>query len=165
MGAELVAESPSCRRDRSFRLAPRRAEDLTPLIDLWVESWQTVMPQIDFESRRAWFSAHIRALEEQGAVTICGFDAEGDLAGFFLLVVAQAYVEQLAVHPRRFGSGLAGRLLDRAKSLSPAGLTLDVNADNPRALSFYEREGFSRVGAGTNPLSGLATWTLAWKLS
>ncbi|MGO9004953.1 MAG: GNAT family N-acetyltransferase [Beijerinckiaceae bacterium] len=145
-----------------FRLAPRSVADLAPLVDLWVESWQAAMPQIDFDARRAWFSTHLLAMEADGALTICGFDAENRLAGFALLVTQKSYLEQIAVHPRHFGSGLAGRLLGEVKSLCPGGLTLDVNADNRRALRFYEREGFARIASGRNGLSGLATWRLRW---
>ncbi|MGP0061163.1 MAG: GNAT family N-acetyltransferase [Beijerinckiaceae bacterium] len=146
----------------AFRLAPRRAGDLPDLVDLWVESWQTTMPHIEFEARRDWFRTHLLAMEADGALTICGFDADDRLAGFALLVTQKSYLEQIAVHPRHFGSGLAGRLLGEAKSLCPGGLTLDVNADNLRALRFYERQGFWRIAAGTNELSGLATWRLRW---
>jgi putative acetyltransferase len=157
-----MEKSQMPQRGAAFRLAPRRAADLPDLFDLWVESWQAAMPQIDFEARRDWFRTQVMALEAGGALTICGFDAEDRLAGFALLVPQKSHLEQIAVHPRHFGSGLASRLLGEAKSLCPGGLTLDVNADNPRALRFYEREGFARIAAGTNELSGLATWRLRW---
>ena len=70
------------------------------------------------------------------------------------------YLHQLVVAPSAKGRGLAIRLLDAAKSGGP--LTLDVNQANVRAVRFYEREGFSRAGAGRNPVSGLATWTMRW---
>jgi putative acetyltransferase len=132
------------------------------LVDLWVESWQAAMPQIDFVARREWFVAHLLALKVAGALTICGFDGEGHLAGFVLLLVQRNYLEQIAVHPRHFGDGLARRLLDEAKARCPNGLTLDVNIDNARALRFYQRQGFARVAAGTNSLSGLPTFTMHW---
>lgn len=144
----------------SFRLAPRRAEDMAPLVDLWVQSWQAIMPQIDFEARRDWFRDYVEALEKHGAVTICGFDAAARLAGFALVVPQQGHLEQIAVAPRHFGSGLAAVLLAEAKSLCPGGLTLDVNADNSRALRFYEREGFKKISAGKNSISKLPTWRL-----
>jgi putative acetyltransferase len=157
-------EKQACRR--TFRLRPRRTEDLVPLVDLWVESWQATLPQIDFTARRQWFSTHVESLETSGGLTICGFDDDGLddglLAGFLLLQVGQSHLEQIAVHPRHFGQGLAKLLLDAAKAHCPRGLTLDVNVDNPRALRFYAREGFIRIGQGTNARSGLATLRLAW---
>ena len=149
-------------REAAFRLAPRRPEDLESLADLWVASWQATMPQIDFAARRAWFTAHLAELEKGGGTTLCAFAEDGRLAGFILLIATPGYLEQIAVDPCHFGSGLASQLLDAAKSLCPAGLALDVNADNPRALRFYEREGFAQVGPGRPALSGLATLKLVW---
>jgi putative acetyltransferase len=40
---------------------------------------------------------------------------------------------------------------------------VDVNQDNPRAVRFYEREGFRRLHEGVNPNSGLRTWRLEWR--
>lgn len=145
-----------------FRLAPRGAADLPQLVDLWVASWRMILPCIDFDARREWFRSHVLTMEAEGAVTICAFDAAGRLAGFVLLVTLQGYLEQIAVHPRHFGGGLATRLLNEAKSRCPDELTLDVNTENPRALRFYEREGFSRIAQGRNVHSGLATWRLRW---
>jgi len=146
----------------AFRLAPRGTADLPQLVNLWVASWRITVPQIDFDARRDWFWSHVLAKEAEGAVTICAFNAEDRLAGFLLLVAQTAHLEQIAVHPRHFGSGLARQLLDEAKSRCPDALTLDVNADNPRALRFYEREGFSRIAQGRNIHSGLTTWRLRW---
>lgn len=145
-----------------FRFAPRDAADLPALVDLWVASWQAVMPQIDFGMRRNWLVTRIATKESEGATTLCAFDAESCLAGFLLLETARNYLDQIAVHPRHFGNGLADQLLNIAKARCPDGLTLDVNGDNPRALRFYVRHGFARVATGSNPNSGLPTFRLRW---
>ena len=72
-------------------------------------------------------------------------------------------LHQLVVAPKAKGAGVAGALLDTGKFHSAAGLDLEVNRDNARALRFYEREGFTVVGAGTNPTSGLATLRMTWR--
>lgn len=146
----------------AFRLAPRQSEDLAALVDLWMASWQAVMPQIDFAARRDWFRAHVDEIELRGGTTLCAFDVQASLAGFILIDAERGYLDQIAVEPRHFGTGVAVCLLNEAKARHPEGLTLDVNVDNPRALRFYAREGFVRIGAGVNALSGLATLTLAW---
>jgi putative acetyltransferase len=38
-----------------------------------------------------------------------------------------------------------------------------VNADNARAIRFYERNGFVVIGHGANTLSGRATVMLEWR--
>jgi putative acetyltransferase len=145
---------------QTFRLACR-GDDLNELADLWVSSWQAVMPGINFVARRSWFLAYLKDLEEQGAVTICAFRGESAL-GFILLDQARGILEQIAVWPELFGSGVALLLLDEAKRRCPSGLTLEVNADNARGLRFYEKAGFERHAPGINPTSGLKTWRMRW---
>lgn len=140
---------------------------MAELADLWVASWQEAMPFIDFAARRAWLCRHVPALEAQGGITICAFDAlypaSRPLLGFMLLDVAAGYIDQLAVAPCAKGKGVARRLLAEARQLSPKGLRLDVNIDNPRAVRFYEREDFVTVGEGLTPQSGLRTLKMVWR--
>ncbi len=152
--------TPRMPQEPAFRLAPR-GDDLGPLAELWVASWQAVMPGIDFAARRAWFLACLADLEAQGAKTICAFGAES-LLGFILLDETRGVLEQIAVAPERFGSGVGALLLDAAKQLCPLGLRLEVNADNARAVRFYEKAGFAVQEAGVNPASGLKTWRMRW---
>ncbi|MGO9234450.1 MAG: GNAT family N-acetyltransferase [Methylocella sp.] len=144
----------------NVRLRARTDADLANLAELWVTSWQETMPAIDFLARRPWFLDHLRKLEAAGAITLCAFDGLDRLLGFVTFDPATAYLDQLAVAPEAKGSGAASLLLNEARRLSLDGLTLDVNQDNPRALRFYEREGFERIGEGTNSRSGLKTWRL-----
>jgi putative acetyltransferase len=120
------------------------------------------MPQIDFEARRAWFVEHLARLIRAGAVTICAADGPGTLLGFITIAPATGEVDQLCVAPSAQGRGVAQALMARARDLSPSGLSLSVNQDNPRALRFYERQGFVRTGEGVNARSGLPTYALRW---
>jgi putative acetyltransferase len=148
------------RETGSFRLA-RRGDDVSALADLWVASWQAAMPGIDFAARRSWFFASLGNIEARGAETICAFGGER-LLGFILLDQERGILEQIAVSPELFGSGVAVLLLDEAKRRCPEGLSLEVNADNPRALRFYEKSGFERREPGVNRASGLQTWQMRW---
>jgi putative acetyltransferase len=93
---------------------------------------------------------------------VCAFDvADGSMAGFVTLDEG-GHVDQLASATSAWGRGAAKALLDESKRRSPR-LHLDVNQENPRAVRFYEREGFQRTGAGVNPVSGRATWRYMWR--
>lgn len=144
-----------------YRLGPRGA-DLAPLADLWVAAWQMAMPQINFSPRRTWLMTCVKDIEAQGGTTVCAYDTTGDVAGFFLLDLNRGYLEQIVIAPPLFGTGLAPLLIGEAQRLCPNGLALDVNADNLRALRFYEKAGFQRGEPGVNPVSGLATWRMHW---
>ncbi len=144
----------------SLRLA-RRGDDMTALADLWIASWNAVMPGIDFAARRSWFLSYLRDIELKGRETICAFDGH-TMLGFILLDCEHGVLEQIAISPELFGSGVASLLLDEAKRRCASGLSLEVNADNPRALRFYEKSGFERREPGVNPTSGLQTWLMRW---
>lgn len=159
--AQYEAPSQKSNSQKRYRLGPRGA-DVAALADLWVAAWQAVMPQIDFAARRSWLIRCVADIEAQGGTTVCAYDGKGEVAGFFLLDLSRTYLEQIAIAPLLFGSGLARLLIGEAQRLCPDGLTLDVNADNLRALRFYEKAGFQRGEAGVNPASGLATWRMHW---
>jgi putative acetyltransferase len=54
-------------------------------------------------------------------------------------------------------------LIAEAKLMSPAGLDLDVNIDNARAIGFYRRLGFLITGVGKNPISGKPVHRMSWR--
>lgn len=140
------------------------AADRPALLDLWVVAWSAAMPAIDFEARRPWIAGHLADLAATGTRVVVA-ERDGAPAGFVTVDAAEGRIDQLAVGPAHQGCGVADALMACAKALSPAGLALDVNADNPRALRFYARHGFTRVSAGTNPRSGLPTLLLRWRHS
>jgi putative acetyltransferase len=147
-----------------WRVAPRRAQEEAELVELWVAAWRATYADIDFEARREWLVAHLAALEARGAQTFCARrDALGVLAGFVVIEPATGWLDQLCVHPRRFGAGAASALIAAARNAAPTGIRLDVNADNYRALRFYARQGFVRIGDGRPSLSGRETLILEWR--
>ena len=133
------------------------AADLDALADLWVASWQETMPAVDFSARRPWI---VTRLHGWPTGDILAAVAGGRPTGFLLLDEAAALIDQLVVAPAAKGDGTAKVLLQAARLRIPAGLALDVNADNARAIRFYEREGFRKEAPGINPASGLPTWRM-----
>lgn len=119
------------------------------------------MPAIDFEARRGWFVDHMAKLKTRGDAVTCAFDAaNGTMAGM-VTVDDSGYIDQLAVSPAYWGKGAAETLLAALKGKAKP-LRLEVNQDNPRAVAFYEKQGFTRRAAGVNPSSGLKTWRYEW---
>lgn len=137
-----------------------RAEERSALLDLWVASWRTTFPAIDFDARRGWLIAHLERLEQAGAAIVAAF--AGARPEGFVVVDPAGRIDQIVVAPHAQGRGVAQRLMGEARRIAPDRLELDVNADNPRALRFYDREGFQKIGEGRNPNSGLPTFKLVW---
>ncbi|WP_293866976.1 GNAT family N-acetyltransferase [uncultured Alsobacter sp.] len=138
-----------------------REGDFGAILDLWTAGWSRTLPDTDFAARRPWMDERLRQHLAEGAVAR-GMEREGRLVGFVVVNPVTGYLDQIAVAPDAWGSGLARALLDEARRISPAGLGLHVNQNNPRAVRFYEREGFVRVGEGLNPRSGLPIWEYRW---
>ena len=139
-----------------------RDEDCEAAIALWLRAWDAALPEIDFSTRLAWWRDRwTRELVSNNAIRIA--ERDGQIAGFFVIDPRSGYLDQIAVAPEAWGTGVANALLDEAKRISFAGISLEVNQENARAVRFYERAGFVRTGAGVNPLSGRPTWRYAWK--
>jgi putative acetyltransferase len=147
----------------SLSLRARVDQDWPSILDVWVASWRATYPEIDFVQRREWLVRHVQDLEAEGAVTLCLFDERSTLAGFIVINPADGWLDQICVAPDRFGAGFGASLLSAARTVSPKLIRLDVNADNARAIRFYERDGFARVGRGANTLSGRETIVMEWR--
>lgn len=143
---------------QAFQIHAFVSAHMAELVDLWVSAWAQAMPSIDFEARRGWFVDHLSALRDAGTDVWCAFDvSNGAMAGFITLDASSGLINQLAVAPAYWGHGAAQSLLAQALRAASGPLVLDVNEANARAVRFYEREGFRRVGEGINPNSGLKT--------
>jgi putative acetyltransferase len=145
----------------AFLIRPYRAGDEGAAIALWLKTWQQAYPAIDFAARVPWWRKRWRN-ELVPNATIMVAEEAGALIGF-VTIDANAYLDQLVVAPDRWGSRLAGALLDEAKRLSPDSVTLLVNEDNARAIRFYERNGFAHAGKAINPTSGRPVLKMIWK--
>jgi putative acetyltransferase len=146
-----------------FVLRPFQPADLPALADLWVASWSRALSQFDFEARRPWLGERLAELAADGAEIVVAVRPPDDIPrGFMTLHPDTGYIDQLAVALDEWGSGLALELLGHAKARVPAGLELHVNLDNPRAIRFYEREGFAKIGEGVSERSGLTILHYRW---
>jgi putative acetyltransferase len=142
-----------------------RLEDLDPglipaLTEMWVDAWRRAYPRIDFERRRDWFADRIQSFLHDGVDVIVAFGGEA-LAGFVTLDPRSGWIDQMLVATAFQGSAVGRQLIDEAKRRRPSGLSLDVNADNHRAIAFYGKQGFKRTG-GRNNEQGAAIDLMAW---
>ncbi len=145
-----------------IELRPHTPGDAAALEALWVASWNATLPEIDFATRRTWFRDWLGTHLAVGAVVLCAWGEDGRIVGFLGIDPGNGHMEQIAVHPDAFGGGVGDALLRAAKALCPAGITLRVNQDNPRAISFYRRAGFVVTGEGVNPGGSLKVLDMAW---
>lgn len=114
-----------------------------------------VVPFLGFDPMpREAFGKVFDPLFESGCFYV--YELDGQIRGFYKAqrhigrAAHVAYLGTLAVAPEVKGRGVAREMLDDAiERLRRAGVTrleLNVEADNPRAIAFYERFGFRHEG-------------------
>jgi putative acetyltransferase len=158
-------------------IRPFMPADHATVMELWCTAWEAVYPEIDFRARWPGMLARWDEMVEQGSLAHVAVayvssrdlaraadDPEtGEIAGFTMLDLKRATLDQIAVATCHWGGPVARALMLHAKTLSPQGLTLNVNQSNARAVRFYEREGFVRIGEGVNARSGMPVWEYRWR--
>jgi putative acetyltransferase len=145
-----------------FRLRPYRAADEEAAIELWRRTWQVAYPHLDFTARLDWWRERWRT-ELVPIASIIVAEAAEQVIGFVTVDPKTLYLDQIVVAPEAWGAKIADALLAEAKRLSPSGLDLKVNADNARAIRFYEKQGFVATGETTNERSGAPLHIMAWR--
>src|ERR1700692_3771026 len=108
-------------------------------VALWLHAWQKAYPELDFAERLDWWRARWRnELLPVAAVAIAEAQSvEGPaMIGFVTVDPRTRYLDQIVVAPEHWRSGVGATLIAEAMRISPAGLDLDVNIDNARAIGF-----------------------------
>lgn len=141
-------------------IVPYRAAFKPALADLWVAAWGQAYPIYDFETRRGWLLDRIAVMEADGTAILVALDGEVP-TGFVTVHPDTGWIDQMLVGIAHQGQGVAHSLMAAAKRQRPPGLTLDVNADNARAIAFYRRQGFVRTGGRINE-QGRPIDLMAW---
>ena len=145
-----------------FTLRPYAPADEAGAIELWRRTWQVAYPNIDFAERLGWWRDRWRN-DMVPTVSVLVAERAGELIGFVTVNGATGYLDQLVVAPEAWGAGPAEALLAEAKRISPRGLDLHVNVDNPRALRFCEKHGFAQTAESINPRSGRPVYLMRWR--
>jgi putative acetyltransferase len=142
-------------------LRPYATADEDATIELWQRTWQQHYPHLDFTARVPWWRERWRnELVPTAMVTVA--ERQGAVVGFVTVDPKTRYLDQLVVAPEAWGSDVAPVLMAEARRLSPAGLELAVNADNVRAIRFYEKQGFVVTGNDVNPISKAPIFKMSW---
>jgi putative acetyltransferase len=127
--------------------------DFDRVFDIYMHD--AVVPFLGFDPMpREAFGKVFDPLFESGCFYV--YEVDGEVMGFYKAqrhmgrAAHVAYLGTLAVAPEAQGHGVAGLMLqDALAKLLSAGVTrveLTVEADNPRAIAFYERLGFVYEG-------------------
>ena len=117
---------------------PATAADADAVADVYLASFRAT-----YDFPLAHDDAEVRAWVRDGLIpaghTWVATDGDEIVA---MMVVHGHDLDQLYVRPDRLGEGIGRMLVEHAKALSPAGLSLYTFQVNERARRFYERNEF-----------------------
>lgn len=145
----------------NVHVRPYHPDDFEAVVRLWYESWHHNFPDL----HHPWSYADWRArFQEKVAAnaSIWVAESEGQIAGFIVLREADGYLDQIFVAPTIQHQSIGTVLLNKAKELSPRGISLDTLQSNTRARRFYEKHGFHAGRTGVNPNSGQPNIEYYW---
>lgn len=124
-----------------MKVKPVTKANYEELIEIWESSVRAThhfLPEENIVELKPVILAHYFDAVELWCVT-----KHSEIAGF--IGVADAKVEMLFVNPKYFGLGIGSQLMDYAVNNLDAS-KVDVNEQNPKAIEFYEKVGFKKVG-------------------
>ena len=143
-------------------LRPYGSEDLDEIVQLWYHAWHHTFPFFKhpqpLETWRTRFHDDI-AMNE----TIWVVEQEGRIIGFLALREHDSYLDLLFVDPQFHHQGVGTVLMNKAKQLSPHGLSLHTLQQNQNSRAFYERRGFHAMRLGRNAFSSQPDVEYYWE--
>ncbi|MGY5954862.1 N-acetyltransferase [Kosakonia sp. BK9b] len=134
-------------------------QDLSPLIELWLESTIFAHPFIQ-ESYWHESEALVRSAYLPVAQTWV-WEENGELTGF-ISVMDEQFIGALFVRPAALRRGIGKRLIDHAKQHF-SWLSLEVYQKNERAVNFYHAQGFRIEESAWQDETRHPTWIMNWR--
>mgnify|MGYP005779531951 FL=1 len=135
-----------------------READLDAVMELWLDSNLQAHPFVPGDYWRNHFEEVRQALPE-AEVYVSENGETAEIEGFIGL--SGDYIAGIFVRSQSRSQGIGKQLLDQAKAVRPS-LTLSVYRKNSRAVSFYQREGFSVLSQETDSGTGETEFVMAW---
>jgi putative acetyltransferase len=134
---------------RMFKFRTSTDRDTVRIMDIWrraVDATHHFLSQDDRIAIEEELSAFVPQIEFVLAVS-----EDDRVLGF--MFVHDGHLEALFIDPDHHGKGIGKALVQTALADHP-NLTTDVNEQNPQALGFYERIGFTRTGCSALDAQG-----------
>lgn len=136
-----------------------RDRDLDAVLQIWLETNASAHA---FVPRSYWLrqSALVREALPQAEVYVEAGEDDGQVRGFVGLT--GDFIAGLFVRASAQSQGIGRALLQRAKA-GRSFLRLGVYKKNPRAIAFYQREGFVIESEGLDENTDEPEFTMAWR--
>ena len=133
--------------------------DINKVVDIWLK---TNLEAHDFIPGQYWTSNYeaVKKMLPQAEVYV--YEDNKIIQGF--VGVRDEYIEGIFVSDKMKSHGIGKALLDYIKD-KKARLQLNVYQKNVRAMSFYQREGFTIQSEGLDEFTGEKEYVMEWNSS
>lgn len=133
--------------------------DINKVVDIWLK---TNLEAHDFIPGQYWTSNYeaVKKMLPQAEVYV--YEDNKIIQGF--VGVRDEYIEGIFVSGKIQSHGIGKALLDYIKD-KKARLQLNVYQKNVRAMSFYQREGFTIQSEGLDEFTGEKEYVMEWNSS
>ena len=133
--------------------------DINRVADIWLK---TNLEAHDFISEQYWIGNYeaVKKMLPQAEVYV--YEDNKIIQGF--VGVRDEYIEGIFVSGKMQSHGIGKALLDYIKD-KKARLQLNVYQKNVRAMSFYQREGFTIQSEGLDEFTGEKEYVMEWNSS
>ena len=133
--------------------------DINKVVDIWLK---TNLEAHDFIPGQYWTSNYeaVKKMLPQAEVYV--YEDNKIIQGF--VGVRDEYIEGIFVSGKMQSHGIGKALLDYIKD-KKARLQLNVYQKNVRAISFYQREGFTIQSEGLDEFTGEKEYVMEWNSS
>ena len=133
--------------------------DINKVVDIWLK---TNLEAHDFILGQYWTSNYeaVKKMLPQAEVYV--YEDNKIIQGF--VGVRDEYIESIFVSGKMQSHGIGKALLDYIKD-KKARLQLNVYQKNVRAMSFYQREGFTIQSEGLDEFTGEKEYVMEWNSS
>ena len=133
--------------------------DLNKVADIWLK---TNLKAHFFISEQYWMGNYEFVKEMLPQAEVYVYEKDKRIQGF--VGVRDEYIEGIFVSGKMQSHGIGKALLDYIKD-KKARLQLNVYQKNIRAMSFYQREGFTIQSEQLDEFTGEKEYVMNWKLN
>ena len=134
-----------------------RKTDINRVADKWLK---TNLKAHSFISEQYWISNYERVKEMLPQAEVYVYEDDKMIQGF--LGVRDEYIEGIFVSDKMQSHGIGKSLLDYIKD-KKVRLQLNVYQKNVRAMSFYQREGFTIQSERMDEFTGETEYVMDWE--
>ena len=136
-----------------------RKTDINRVADIWLK---TNLKAHSFISEQYWTSNYERVKEMLPQAEVYVYEDNKIIQGF--VGVQDKYIEGIFVSGKMQSHGIGKALLDYIKN-KKVRLQLNVYQKNGRAMSFYQREGFTIQSERLDEFTGEKEYVMEWNRS